>query len=64
MKLDMNRNFIKLFLGLFVAGLFFSCASNKYPQKKRKKRCNDCPRFSEQFDKDQKDTVKTYEYVG
>lgn len=58
------RDFVKLFLVLFFTGLFISCASNKYPQKKRKK-CNDCPRFSQQLPENfNYDNAKDYETIG
>ena len=57
------RYFIKLLAIVLFAGLFMSCASNKYPQKKRKK-CNDCPKFSQELLENPQDYIKTYEYRG
>lgn len=58
------HNSIRLFLVLLFTGLFISCASNKYPQKKRK-RCNDCPRFSQQLPENSNyDNVKDYDPIG
>lgn len=57
-------NPVRLFLVLLFTGLFISCASSKYPQKKRKK-CNDCPRFTQQLPENfNYDNVKNYETIG
>ena len=53
---------IKWLFAVGLAALFICCASNKHTPKKRK-RCNDCPRFSQQLPENPYDDM-TYEYIG
>ena len=54
---------VKLLIILLFAGIFVGCASSKYPQKKRKK-CNDCPKFSQELMENPSDKAKIYAYIG
>ena len=53
---------IKWLFAVGMAVFFISCASNRHAPNKRK-RCKDCPRFSQQLPEKHIDNI-TYEYIG
>ena len=63
----MKYQFIKIGIkGLLAVGIimaFAACSSNKN-MPKRQKRCNDCPRFSEQMPEKPTENTITYEHIG
>jgi len=54
---------IKWLLIISMAVVFISCASNKHVPQKRK-RCKDCPRFTQQLPENFQENTGIYELIG
>ena len=63
MKYHLIKIGIKWLFAVSMAVLFISCASNRHTPQKRK-RCKDCPRFTQQLPENPQENITIYEHIG